>query len=71
MPGAVPQTSTWALTNTTIGFALKIADHGLVKAAKADRMLKLGINTFGGHVTYEGVAQATKTEYVPIDKVLV
>ena len=70
MPGAVPQTSTWALTNTTIGFAIKIADQGLVKAAKADRMLKLGINTFGGHVTYEGVAVATKTEYVAIDKVL-
>jgi alanine dehydrogenase len=70
MPGAVPQTSTWALTNTTIGYALKMADQGVVKAAKADRALKLGINTYAGHVTYEGVAQAHKMEYVPVDKVL-
>ncbi|HEY1954320.1 MAG TPA: alanine dehydrogenase [Polyangiaceae bacterium] len=70
MPGAVPQTSTWALTNTTIGYALKIADHGLVKAAKADRALALGINTYKGHVTCEGVAQARQTEYVPVDRLL-
>lgn len=70
MPGAVPQTSTWALTNTTIGYALKMADQGLVKAAKADRALRLGINTYAGHVTYEGVAQAHKLEYVPAEKLL-
>ena len=70
MPGAVPQTSTWALTNTTLGYALKIAEHGLVKAAKADRALALGINTFNGHITCEGVAQAHKAEYVPVEKVL-
>ena len=70
MPGAVPQTSTWSLTNTTLGYALKIAEHGLVKAAKADRALALGINTFNGHITCEGVAQAHKAEYVPVEKVL-
>jgi alanine dehydrogenase len=70
MPGAVPQTSTWALTNTTIGYALKMADQGLVKAAKADRALRLGLNTYAGHVTYEGVAQAHNMDYVPIDKLL-
>ena len=70
MPGAVPQTSTWALTNTTIGYALKIADHGLVKAAKVDRALALGINTYKGHVTCEGVAQARNVEYVPVDRLL-
>ena len=70
MPGAVPQTSTWALTNTTIGYALKIADQGLVKAAKADRALALGINTYKGHVTCEGVAQARQAEYVPVDRLL-
>ncbi|CAN5568471.1 alanine dehydrogenase [soil metagenome] len=70
MPGAVPQTSTWALTNTTLGYALKIAEHGLVKAAKADRALALGINTFAGKITCEGVAQAHKAEFFPIDKVL-
>jgi alanine dehydrogenase len=70
MPGAVPQTSTWALTNTTIGYAIKIAEQGLEKAAKADRALALGINTYQGHVTCDGVAQAHKREYVPIEKLL-
>ena len=70
MPGAVPQTSTWALTNTTMSYALKIADMGLVAAAKVDRALMKGINVYGGHVTYEAVAQATKMEYVPTSKVL-
>jgi alanine dehydrogenase len=70
MPGAVPQTSTWALTNTTIGYALKIADHGLVKAAKADRALALGINTYQGKVTCEGVAKAHNVEYVPVERLL-
>ena len=70
MPGAVPQTSTWALTNTTMSYALKIADAGLVAAAKADRALMKGVNTFGGHVTCEPVAQAHKMEYVPAAKLL-
>jgi alanine dehydrogenase len=70
MPGAVPQTSTWALTNTTLGYAIKIAELGLVKAAKADRALSLGLNTYQGHVTCEGVAQAHNVEYVPIERLL-
>jgi alanine dehydrogenase len=70
MPGAVPQTSTWALTNTTLGYAAKIADLGLVKAAKADRALALGINTYAGRVTCEGVAQAHNVEYVPVERLL-
>src|SRR5207244_10949926 len=70
MPGAVPQTSTWALTNTTMAYALKIADQGLVAAAKADKALMKGLNTYGGHVVYEAVAQAHKVEYVPVTKLL-
>ena len=70
MPGAVAQTSTWALTNTTLSYALKIADLGIVAAAKADRALLKGINTYGGHVTCEPVAQAHKMEYVPATKLL-
>lgn len=58
MPGAVPQTSTRALTNVTIPYALKIATQGLAAAARADRALLLGVNTFGGQVTYEPVARA-------------
>ncbi len=70
MPGAVPQTSTWALTNTTISYAMKIADMGIVAAAKADKALMKGLNTYAGHVVYEAVAQAHKVEYVPVTKLL-
>ena len=70
MPGAVPHTSTWALTNTTISYAVKIAELGLEKAAKADPALAKGINTYGGHVVYEPVAQAHKVEYVAPTKLL-
>jgi len=70
MPGAVAQTSTWALTNTTMAYAVKLAELGLVAAAKADPALAKGINTYGGHVTYEPVAQAHKLEYVSAAKLL-
>jgi alanine dehydrogenase len=70
MPGAVAQTSTWALTNTTISYAVRIAEVGLASAAKSDPALAKGINTYGGHVTYEPVAHANKLEYVPIAKLL-
>ncbi len=70
MPGAVSHTSTWALTNTTMNYAIKLANHGVVAAAKADRALLLGLNTFGGACTYKGVADAHKLEFVPIEKAL-
>ena len=70
MPGAVSHTSTWALTNTTLSYAVQIADRGIVAATKADRALLLGINTHAGHVTYGPVAQAHKLEYVPIERTL-
>jgi alanine dehydrogenase len=70
MPGAVSQTSTWALTNTTISYAIKIAEQGIVAAAKADRALAKGINVYGGHVACEPVAQAHKLEYVPLSKLI-
>lgn len=70
MPGAVSQTSTWALTNTTIGYAVAIADRGIVAAAKADRALALGINTYRGQVTYGPVAAAHRLEYVPVERML-
>jgi len=70
MPGAVPHTSTWALTNTTIAYAVKIAEQGLVAAAKVDRALSLGFNTYGGHVTFEPVARAHGLEYVSVQKLL-
>ncbi len=70
MPGAVAQTSTWALTNTTIAYAVKMAEMGVAAAAKSDAALAKGINTYGGHVTYEPVAHANKLEYVPVAKLL-
>ncbi|MEO8874870.1 MAG: alanine dehydrogenase [Polyangiaceae bacterium] len=70
MPGAVSQTSTWALTNTTMGYALKIAENGIAAAAKKDKALEKGINTYQGHVTCEPVAQAHKMEFVPTSKLL-
>ena len=70
MPGAVPHTSTWALTNATIAYAVKIADHGLVAAAKADPALYRGFNTYRGHVTCEPVAQAHHLEFMPATQLL-
>jgi alanine dehydrogenase len=70
MPGAVSHTSTWALTNTTIGYAVAIANQGIVAAAKADRAVALGINTHRGHVTYGPVATAHRLEYVPVERML-
>jgi len=58
MPGAVAQTSTWALTNTTIRYAERIANDGFLAALRRDPELALGVNTFAGHVTYGPVAQA-------------
>jgi alanine dehydrogenase len=70
MPGAVAQTSTWALTNTTMSYAVKIADLGLEAAVKGDRALLKGINTYAGSVVYEPVAQAHRMPYVPASKAL-
>ncbi len=70
MPGAVSHTSTWALTNVTIGYAIALANKGVVAAARADRAVLLGINTYGGHVTYGPVAAAHKLEHVPIERAI-
>lgn len=64
MPGAVPRTSTLALTGATLPYALKIANLGAEAACKADSALMKGLNTYQGHVTFPGVAQAHGMEYV-------
>ena len=66
MPGAVPMTSTFALTNTTRPYGRKIADIGLVEAINGDLALARGMNTYGGFVTYEAVARDLGYDYVPI-----
>jgi len=58
MPGAVPRTSTYALTNVTLGYGLAIADKGLERAIDEDAALKKGLNVYQGHVTYKAVAEA-------------
>jgi alanine dehydrogenase len=58
MPGAVPNTSTYALTNVTLPYALAIADHGLEEAVRADAALAGGVNAYGGSLTNEAVADA-------------
>jgi alanine dehydrogenase len=70
MPGAVAQTSTFALTNNTIGYGLKLADRGVVEAVKTDRAIALGLNTYGGHCTYRAVAEALGLGYTPIEKAI-
>ena len=65
MPGAVPITSTKALTNATLPYVEAIADHGLEEAAAAGPALARGINVVGGRVVYEAVAEAHGLEYAP------
>jgi alanine dehydrogenase len=71
MPGAVPHTSTFALTNVTLPYALAIAEHGWLKAMKADRALALGLNAFEGALTQPAVAEAHGLPVVELDAVLV
>jgi alanine dehydrogenase len=70
MPGAVPHTSTYALTNVTLPYAVELANHGWRAALKADPALALGLNTYDGHVTYGPVAEAHGVQAVSLQEVL-
>ncbi|MCK5128744.1 MAG: alanine dehydrogenase [Clostridiales bacterium] len=70
MPGAVPHTSTWALTGVTLPYLLKIADQGVEVSMKASKPLCLGLNTYKGNITYKAIADAMGKEYVPAEEVL-
>ena len=70
MPGAVPKTSTLALTNATLPYAIEIAAKGWKKAMQENPEIKLGANVIKGKVTYQGVAEAFGLEYTPIDTLL-
>jgi alanine dehydrogenase len=70
MPGAVPKTSTMALTNATLPYAVEIANKGWEKAMRENPEIKLGANVVKGKVTYKGVADALGLEYEPIDSIL-
>jgi alanine dehydrogenase len=70
MPGAVPRTSTMALTNATLPYAVQIANKGWEKAMEESNEIKLGANVIDGKVTYKAVAEAFDLEYTPIDTFL-
>jgi alanine dehydrogenase len=70
MPGAVPVTSTFALTNATLPYVLALADHGLVGAIEKMPGLKPGVNVADGKVTHEAVAEGTGMPYTPVEDVL-
>jgi alanine dehydrogenase len=70
MPGAVPITSTKALTNATLPYVEAVADHGLAEAVARDRTLARGVNVLDGKVTYEAVAEAHDLDYAPLEDVL-
>jgi alanine dehydrogenase len=70
MPGAVPRTSTFALTNATLPYTLKLANRGFVEAINRDPGLKEGVNTYAGKLTYEAVAIDQGLDYTPLDELI-
>lgn len=70
MPGAVARTSTYALTNVTLSYALEIANKGYLKAVKDNKALSKGVNVIDGKVTYEAVAKALNLQYTSLMEVI-
>jgi alanine dehydrogenase len=70
MPGAVPYTSTIALTNATLPYAIQLAEKGWKKACQDNNELKLGLNVVNGKVVYKGVADAFGLQYTDVNEVL-
>lgn len=68
MPGAVPYTSTLALTNATLPYAIQLANKGWEKACKENNELKLGLNVINGDVVYKAVSDAFDLPYTPLEK---
>ncbi|MEO8573114.1 MAG: alanine dehydrogenase [Pyrinomonadaceae bacterium] len=70
MPGAVPRTSTFALTNATLPYALDLANKGFEGAIGEDEGLREGVNTYAGKLTYEAVATSQNLEYTPLESLI-
>ncbi|MDX2479087.1 MAG: alanine dehydrogenase, partial [Desulfuromusa sp.] len=70
MPGAVPLTSTMALTNATLPYAVQIANQGWKQVARNDVGIREGFNVVDGVVCYKGVADAFGMDFVPVDELL-
>jgi alanine dehydrogenase len=70
MPAVVPRTSTFALTNVTLSYAIELADKGFARALRESVSLRRGVNVFGQHVTHAGVAAAFKLHHTPVEQLL-
>jgi alanine dehydrogenase len=70
MPGAVPITSTNALTNATLPYAISLADHGVAEAIRRDPGLRPGVNVAAGKVTHAAVAEGVGMDFVPVEEAL-
>ena len=70
MPGAFARSSTFALTNATLPYALKLANKGYKEAAKEDPALAKGLNIVEGKIVYKPVAEAFNLDYHPLDEIL-
>ncbi|HEV8591828.1 MAG TPA: hypothetical protein VGQ55_06975, partial [Pyrinomonadaceae bacterium] len=70
MPGAVPRTSTFALTNATLPYAIALAGKGFERAIMEDAGLREGVNTYAGKLTYHAVAESQGIEYTPLDSLI-
>ena len=70
MPGAVPHTSTYALTNATLPYVVELAERGVEEAVRSDALFAKGVNTYKGSVVYEPVAEALSLEYAPLEQLI-
>ncbi|MGB3616535.1 MAG: alanine dehydrogenase, partial [Catalinimonas sp.] len=70
MPGAVPYTSTKALTNATLPYVVQLANRGWLEACRRDADLRKGLNVVRGEVVYRGVADAFELPYRPVEEVM-
>ena len=70
MPAIVPNTSTYALTNSTLSYGLQLANRGFPQALARDKALAKGLNTYAGKITHEGVANAFNLPWTPVEEVI-
>jgi len=70
MPAIVPRTSTFALTNATLSYAMELAEKGLRRALREDPALQRGANVLDGYVTHAGVAEAVGEEHTPVEQLI-
>ena len=70
MPGAVPITSTFALTNATLPYVLALADKGITEAVAADPGLRMGVNIVASHVTHPAVAESVGMPFTPVEELI-